>query len=144
MKEAHAIAESEAIPTIVEAGTSFDGLVSFHGAVRVAGRVVGKVVTDGTFWLAEEGQLKGRVEADHVLVAGDFEGEIEARRRIDLLPTARVRGRLSAPCLVVADGSCFDGQCAAGTLRAQAALSSASASPAPAPVLALESIPITA
>lgn len=141
MREAHAAAGSGAIPTIVEAGTSFDGLVSFHGAVRVAGLVVGRVVTNGTLWLAEEGQLKGRVEADHVLVAGEFEGEIEARQRIELLPTARVRGRLSAPCLVIADGSLFDGQCAAG---APAALAAVAPGPVSGASPALESAPLTA
>jgi len=120
VKETKKASEGEVVPTLVEAGTRFDGLVSFRGAVRVEGLVVGEVVAEGTLWVASQGELHGRVETDEVLVDGCCEGEIAARERIELRPSARVSGRLEAPRLLVADGSLFDGQWNAGTASAQA------------------------
>jgi cytoskeletal protein CcmA (bactofilin family) len=102
------------IPTVVEAGTRFEGLVSFQGAVRVEGLIIGQVVASGALWLGEQAELRGRIEADEVTVEGTCEGEIEARHRIELRPTARVRGHIRAPRVVIADGSLFDGRCEAG------------------------------
>jgi cytoskeletal protein CcmA (bactofilin family) len=102
------------IATIVEAGTRFEGLVSFRGAVRVEGLIVGQVVAEGALFVGAQGELRGRIEADEVTIEGSCEGEIEARHRIELRPTARVRGRIRAPRILMADGSCFDGRCDAG------------------------------
>lgn len=99
---------------VVEAGTRFEGLVSFRGVVRVEGTVVGRVVAEGSLWIGEQAELHGVVEADDVTIEGSCEGEIEARARIVLRPTARVRGRLAAPRIAMADGSLFDGRCEIG------------------------------
>jgi cytoskeletal protein CcmA (bactofilin family) len=105
------------IPTVLESGTRFEGLVAFRGVVRVDGLVLGHVIADGTLILGPQGELRGRIEADRVTVEGTCEGEIEARERIELRPTARVRGRITAPCVVIADGSLLDGHCEAGRVR---------------------------
>jgi cytoskeletal protein CcmA (bactofilin family) len=99
---------------VVEAGTRFEGLVSFRGFVRLEGTVVGRVVAEGSLWIGAQAELHGAVEADDVTIEGFCEGEIAARARIELKPTARVRGRLTAPRIAMADGSLFDGRCEAG------------------------------
>ena len=104
------------LPTLVEAGTRFEGLVAFRGAVRVEGLIVGSVVAVGSLWLGQQGELRGRIEADEVTIEGCCDGEIEARHRIELLPGARVRGRMVAPLVVMADGSLFDGEVQGGSL----------------------------
>ena len=132
------------IPTVVDAGTRFDGLVSFQGAVRVEGLLVGQVVANGTLWLAEQGELRGRIEADEVMVEGVCDGEIEARQRIELRPTARVRGRMTAPRVVMADGALFDGQCEVGRAAVAASAGEPAARPVPASIVPAETASISA
>lgn len=132
------------IPTLLEAGTRFDGLVTFRGAVRVEGLVVGQVVAEGTLWLAAEGELRGRIEADEVLVEGACEGEIAARDRIELRPTARVRGQMTAPRVVMNDGARFDGRWLAGSPAASAGTPKPCEEPAADPDPAAASAPRTA
>lgn len=115
MRDEEREAEERSIPTLLEAGTRFDGLVSFRGAVRVEGLVVGEVVAEGTLWVAPRGELRGSVVTDEVVVEGTCEGEVAARVRVELRPSARVAGRLEAPRLLVADGSVFDGEWRAGS-----------------------------
>ncbi len=116
MSDASARLSLGPLPTLVEAGTRFEGLVAFRGAVRLEGLIVGQVVAVGALWLGKQGELRGRIEADDVTIEGCCEGEIEARHRIELLPGARVRGRMTAPLIVIADGSLFDGAVQGGTL----------------------------
>jgi cytoskeletal protein CcmA (bactofilin family) len=44
-------------------------------------------------------------------VGGQVNGEIVARQRIELLPTARLRCTITTPTLVVTEGAQFDGDC---------------------------------
>ena len=97
-------------PVLLEAGTRFDGLLSFRGTVRLEGLVVGTVVAWGTLVIGRGGQLRGRVEADEIVLEGDCEGELRARDRVELRPGARVSGRIVAPRISVLDGSVFDGE----------------------------------
>jgi cytoskeletal protein CcmA (bactofilin family) len=48
---------------------------------------------------------------DELVVAGHLEGEVHARRRVELLETARVVGTLRSPALAVAEGGILEGRC---------------------------------
>lgn len=112
-----AVRDATTPATLVEPGTVFEGLVSFRGAVRIEGTIIGRVIATGTLVIGPRGELRGRVEADDVLVEGRCEGEIAARHRVELRPTARVEGHITAPRMAVADGSLFDGTWQVGRER---------------------------
>lgn len=97
-------------PVLLEAGTRFEGLLSFRGAVRVEGLVIGTVVAWGRLVIGKQGHLQGRIEADEVVLEGACEGEVRARVRVELRPGATVSGRIVAPRIAVLDGSLFDGE----------------------------------
>ena len=79
--------------------------------------------------------------ADEVLVEGACEGEIAARDRIELRPTARVRGQMTAPRVVMTDGAHFDGRWLAGSPAADAGVPKPSEEPAADPDPAAASAP---
>lgn len=102
---------SDRIPVVVGRGQRFDGLLTFSGSARVEGEFRGEVVSSGTLLLGEEADVRARIEVDELVVAGRLEGDATARRRIELLPTARVRGQLQAPRVALADGCLVRGRC---------------------------------
>ena len=95
-------------------GTEFRGLVVIHGSARIEGCVRGEIVGARRLEIGEAGALEARVEADGVVVAGSLEGEVRARRRVELLATARVRGTIETPRLALVDGALFEGRCRTG------------------------------
>ena len=101
-------------PAVVRPGAVFHGLVSLSRSARIDGRVDGDVVAARGLWIGRDGRVAGRVEAEDVVVAGELEGEIFGRRRIELLPTARVVGNLHAPRVILAEGAYLEGSCASG------------------------------
>jgi cytoskeletal protein CcmA (bactofilin family) len=98
------------IPTVIDAGASFEGLLTFRGAARVDGQLTGRVVADGCLVIGPRGRVAATVEVDELVVGGEFEGEVTARTRVELLPGGRAAGRLRAPSFALADGCRFDGQ----------------------------------
>jgi cytoskeletal protein CcmA (bactofilin family) len=99
----------EDIPTVIDAGSTFEGVLTFRGAVRVDGQLTGKIVADGCLVIGPRGKVTATIEVDELVIAGEFEGEATAHARLELLSSARATGRLRAPLFALAEGCRFDG-----------------------------------
>ncbi len=104
----------QAPPLILSGNAEFSGIVVLPRPARIDGRVSGTVLASGLVWFGETARVQARIEAEEVVVAGEVEGPIAARKRVDLLATARVHGDLHTPRLTLADGSVLEGRCRAG------------------------------
>ena len=77
----------------------------------VEGRIHGHVlVREATLTLGEQARIEADIRSGKVLVKGHVEGSIAATARIELTPTAVVKGSLSANQVVIADGATFNGR----------------------------------
>ncbi len=92
-------------------GTQFKGVLSFAGAVRVDGHLEGEIVGDEVLIIGEPGQVNAEIEVGTVVVSGRVQGTITAKQRVELLRPSRVTGTIRTPCLVVAEGALFNGNC---------------------------------
>jgi cytoskeletal protein CcmA (bactofilin family) len=92
-------------------GTQFKGVLSFAGAVRVDGQLEGEIVGDEVLIIGEPGQVNAEIEVGTLVVSGRVQGTITAKRRVELLGPSRVAGTIRTPCLVVAEGAMFNGNC---------------------------------
>ena len=97
-------------PTVIDAGASFEGLLTFRGSARIDGVLSGRVIADGCLVIGPRGRVTATLEVDELVVAGEFEGEASVRSRVELLASGRVAGRLRAPSFSLAEGCLFDGQ----------------------------------
>jgi cytoskeletal protein CcmA (bactofilin family) len=103
-------AADAAVPTVIDAGASFEGLLTFRGAARVEGQLTGRVVADGCLVIGPRGRVEATIEVDELVVAGELTGDVVARGRVEILASGRVAGRLRAPSFSLAEGCVFDGQ----------------------------------
>ena len=55
--------------------------------------------------------VSARISAGKVSIAGAFTGEVTARERVELMPTARVQCTINTPSFVLNEGAQFDGDC---------------------------------
>jgi cytoskeletal protein CcmA (bactofilin family) len=95
-------------------GTQFKGVLSFAGAVRIDGHVEGEVIGEELLIIGEPGQVQAEIEVGTLVVSGRVQGTISARERVELLRPSRVTGTIRTPCLVVAEGALFNGNCEMG------------------------------
>jgi cytoskeletal protein CcmA (bactofilin family) len=113
--------------TVLGPGTEFEGLLTFRGRARIDGRLAGEIAGHGLLVIGAEACAKARVTVDELVVAGEIEGDVCARRRVELLATGCIRGDVATPRLAIAEGGRLLGRCTTG-----ASARPAEAAPAPA------------
>lgn len=100
-------------PTYLDRGTKISGKLRFEGPARIDGTIDGEI--DGKeITIGESAIATAQIRADSIVVHGKVKGEITATNRIEIHPTARVIGNLTAPKLIVHEGAIFEGQCSMG------------------------------
>ncbi|MCP3983140.1 MAG: polymer-forming cytoskeletal protein [bacterium] len=93
------------------AGSHFEGLLTFRGAARVNGSIVGKIHAAGLLVIGPDAQVRAEIDVDELIVEGLVEGDIRVHRRAELMPMGRVIGGLLSPQIKMAEGSVLQGQC---------------------------------
>jgi cytoskeletal protein CcmA (bactofilin family) len=91
-------------------GTKVVGKLTFGATARIEGEVEGEITGEDLI-LSESSVVNARITAKSITVAGAITGDITARERIELLASARARGTLKTPNLVLHEGAMFDGDC---------------------------------
>jgi len=89
---------------IVGSETQIRASLSGSGHWLVHGRVVGDGDFDGIVVLAAGSQWRGNLRAQGVLVHGELIGDLVARGKVELGPTGKVTGTVTAPLLAIAQG----------------------------------------
>jgi cytoskeletal protein CcmA (bactofilin family) len=101
---------NEAFESRVGKGTKISGKLHFRGPVKIEGEAEGEITGDEIL-IAPGASVTARIAASRVTVAGVMSGEIVARERVEVLPTARLKCTISTPSLVLQEGALFDGDC---------------------------------
>jgi cytoskeletal protein CcmA (bactofilin family) len=87
------------IDTLIGAGTSVLGNVTFTGGLRIDGKVLGNIIAVGaepcTLVIGEHAEVQGEIRASHVVVNGKVVGPVLADGYVELQPRARVVGDVS-------------------------------------------------
>lgn len=104
-------------------GTEFKGILSFEGTIRVDGRVEGEVVGEELLIVGEEGVIHAEVEVGSLIAGGRIEGNIRAKRRVELLASSTVIGNIITPCLIVMEGATLNAGCDMGDMNQVESLS---------------------
>jgi cytoskeletal protein CcmA (bactofilin family) len=91
--------------------TLFDGVVRFKNSLRINGNYAGKVEANGLLVIGPNAKIKGDVLCDEVIVGGEIHGNIFAKRRLELLDSAKLYGDIKTAKLKIADGVVFEGKC---------------------------------
>ena len=92
-------------------GTSFIGTLQFEGTVRLDGRFEGEVCGSDLLIIGQTAAVRAEIQVGSLTVSGRVEGNIVARKRVELLGTAQVTGSVKTPALVVSEGAVLNGTC---------------------------------
>jgi cytoskeletal protein CcmA (bactofilin family) len=102
------------IDSLIGAGTTVRGDVTFKGGLRIDGTVEGNVVaTDGepsTLVISEQARVEGEIRVSHVVVNGTVQGSVTADGYLELQPKARIVGDVTYKTLEMHVGSVIEGR----------------------------------
>lgn len=96
----------------LDAGSRISGKLSFETPARIDGQVEGEINAKDSLAIGEGAVVSAQIKADSVVVAGKVSGDIVAIHRIEIKPSAKVLGNITAPVLVINEGALFEGHCA--------------------------------
>lgn len=103
------INHAEHVTAILDRGARFDGRLTFEGAARIGGEFRGEIFTQDLLIISEGAEVFADVEADTVIICGQLEGNLFARRRVIMHPPAKFRGTVTSPSLRIDEGVVFEG-----------------------------------
>jgi len=102
------------IDTVIGAGTTIDGDLTFAGGLRLDGRVRGNVQADeGTssmLVISEKGAVEGEVRVGHLIVNGTISGPVRAGDLLELQAQARIYGEVYYAALEMQQGAVVEGR----------------------------------
>jgi cytoskeletal protein CcmA (bactofilin family) len=104
-----AISDGADVESLIGERTHFEGTLKSEGAVRLMGSVQGEIQSAGTIIVEEKAHVTARLTAAQVTIAGQVDGQIYCEGRVEIRPTGRVIGEISAGALIVQEGAYFDG-----------------------------------
>ncbi|MCA9877820.1 MAG: polymer-forming cytoskeletal protein [Thermomicrobiales bacterium] len=96
--------------SVVDRHSAFEGVFRSQKDLRVEGELKGTIACDGALFVAEGAVVSATIDAEHVTVAGDVQGEVRCRGRLQILPSGRVRARVATGSLVIQEGAVYEGQ----------------------------------
>jgi cytoskeletal protein CcmA (bactofilin family) len=96
--------------TTIAKSCSLEGSISASGDILIHGSSKGEVQGAASLVVAESGKIEAQLRARSITVAGSVEGDLFAQEKIELKPSARLLGNITAPKILIQEGATFEGQ----------------------------------
>lgn len=104
--------EDEIVPNChIGVGSSFRGTLMIDGTLLVDGEFEGDILNCARIVVGPHGHVQADVHVREAIVAGTFDGGIQAEERILLMSGARVKGDLTSSAIMIDEGVRFSGRC---------------------------------
>ena len=97
------------VSSILGENCKFTGDVEAKGTLRIDGVLDGKIEASDTVIVGKGGMVKGEIHAAHAVVSGTVEGNVYAKRKVELESGSKLIGDVESVSLVIEDGVYFEG-----------------------------------
>lgn len=91
--------------------TDIEGALQFKGSFRIDGNFKGKINSDSTLIVGENGKVDADIKIGYIIINGEVKGTIQAREKVEISASGRVLGSVVAPKLVVEEGAYLETSC---------------------------------
>lgn len=95
--------------SILDAGLTTDGTLSFRGRLIIRGVFKGRLSGE-TIVIGEGGEVYADVKAGSVTIGGHFEGKVRAMHELTILPTGACQGKVICRDLIVEPGGILNAE----------------------------------
>jgi cytoskeletal protein CcmA (bactofilin family) len=96
--------------TTIGASLVITGEVTSREDITIHGRIKGQIsMEEGGLLVGPSASVEADVHGARVVIHGTFSGDIAAAERVELMPTAIVKGTLISPAVLLQDGALFNG-----------------------------------
>jgi cytoskeletal protein CcmA (bactofilin family) len=103
--------EGEKVKTVFSEKTSLNGTLRFRTSIKIEGSFRGKILSEGFLIIGENAKVRANIKAGSIIIAGEVRGDVDAKERLEMLPTGKLYGNIKTKKLKMADGVVFEGSC---------------------------------
>ncbi|MDR3672619.1 MAG: polymer-forming cytoskeletal protein [Holophaga sp.] len=104
--------QAQAVHTLLGKGTLWKGEIhAGQNSLRIEGNVDGIIQSEGEVTIAPSGEVKGTIEAKHLIVTGRVLGVFKIQECLEIHGTGYVEGEVEVGSLVVDEGGTLQGNC---------------------------------
>lgn len=96
--------------TIIGQDIEIVGELKGDGHFLICGTVRGDSEVAGPVTLAEGSRWFGSLKASNVIVSGEIDGDLVATGRVEIRPSAKVRGSVTGQGIAIAQGAIIEGE----------------------------------
>ena len=108
------VSRSAVMNTLIGAGTTIRGDVTFSGGLHLDGRIEGVVRAEASsqavLTVSDKGCIVGEIHVTQAVINGTIKGDIHATEHLELAGQARIEGNVSYKVLEMAAGSQITGK----------------------------------
>jgi cytoskeletal protein CcmA (bactofilin family) len=101
---------SDQVSGFLDKGANITGELEFAGTLRIDGNFHGSISTDDILIIGEHAIVHADIHVGEIEIHGQVLGTIEAKRRVEISVTGRVRGDIHTPVLTTTPGALIDGR----------------------------------
>lgn len=101
---------SDQVSGFLDKGTNVTGELEFAGTLRIDGNFHGSISTGDILIIGEHALVHADIKVGEIEIHGQVFGRVEAKRRVEVSATGRVRGDIQTPVLVTSPGGVLDGR----------------------------------
>src|SRR6516164_4994831 len=101
---------SDSVSGFLDKGTNVTGELEFAGTLRIDGNFHGSISTGDMLIIGEHALVHADIKVGDIEVHGQVFGSIDAKRRIEVSASGRLRGDVRTPVLSVSPGGVLDGR----------------------------------
>jgi len=108
--------ESENSINIIRGGTEIKGDISCKGDIRIDGKLIGNLISEGKVVVGEQGVVEGTIKCSNATISGGVKVNIIVNELLSLKSTANLVGEISTNKLQIEPGANFSGNCKMGAV----------------------------
>ncbi len=97
--------------SVIGTKSFFEGRFMVKGTLRIDGKFEGMMLDVEQLFIGPKGKVKTNIMASNVVIEGMVLGNITAKNRVFLMPTARIYGDIKTPELIIQNGVILEGKC---------------------------------
>ncbi|MAY83204.1 MAG: cell shape determination protein CcmA [Flavobacteriales bacterium] len=101
---------------IIRSGTEIKGDIRCNGDIRIDGKLVGNLISEGKVVVGEQGVVEGTIKCANATISGGVKVNIAVNELLSLKTTANLVGEISTNKLQIEPGANFSGNCKMGAV----------------------------
>lgn len=100
----------------IRSGTEIKGDIVCKGDIRIDGKLIGDLTSEGKVVVGEQGLIEGNVVCAYATVFGSMKVNIKVNELLTLKSTANLVGEITTNKLQIEPGANFSGSCKMGAV----------------------------